>query len=407
MMVTKEKPMSKTSEPPYLATLAAVRSQAQRVLRIAEEGQLSCFNYDDTAIPNVVQYVQRTILTRSPNLDIPNHSRLNHFKVGNFNRIDLLKLPSSKIEQAKTLFECVFLSVLLDAGAGNVWRYRELSTNEIYTRSEGLGLASFYGFTEGHFSDKQSGYVTQASVEKLDLPTFESIFQITTNNPLIGVEERLKLIHRLAGILNNKAEIFGPEKRLGNFMSWVLSDCHDNTLSAETIFNKLMFAFSDLWEYGAILNDRRLGDVWHYSKIEQDYEASLIPFHKLTQWLCYSVIDMLESLNYVVTDQDKLTGLAEYRNGGLFIDAGVLTPKKQNDTLVAHSVNSDFIIEWRAMTIALLDIVAAEIRSNLQQNLSLSKILEGGTWWAGRNIAQEKRKSNEPPIKIRANGITF
>ena len=55
--------------------------------------------------------------------------------------------------------------------------------------------------------------------------------------------------------------------------------------------------------------------------------AGLVPFHKLSQWLAYSLIEPLEDAGIEVTDLDRLTALAEYRNGGLLIDLGVLVPK--------------------------------------------------------------------------------
>ena len=53
--------------------------------------------------------------------------------------------------------------------------------------------------------------------------------------------------------------------------------------------------------------------------------TGLVPLHKLSQWLAYSLIEPLQWAGIEVTDIDGLTGLAEYRNGGLFIDTGVLT----------------------------------------------------------------------------------
>ena len=57
----------------------------------------------------------------------------------------------------------------------------------------------------------------------------------------------------------------------------------------------------------------------------EDATNGLIPFHKLSQWLAYSLIEPLQAAGIAVTDIDGLTGLAEYRNGGLFVDAGVIS----------------------------------------------------------------------------------
>ncbi len=52
-----------------------------------------------------------------------------------------------------------------------------------------------------------------------------------------------------------------------------------------------------------------------------------MPFHKLSQWLAYSLLEPLEAAGLAVTDLDELTGLPEYRNGGLLLDLGVLVPQ--------------------------------------------------------------------------------
>ena len=52
-----------------------------------------------------------------------------------------------------------------------------------------------------------------------------------------------------------------------------------------------------------------------------DATSGLVPLHKLSQWLAYSLIEPLQTSGISVTDIDGLTGLAEYRNGGLFVDS--------------------------------------------------------------------------------------
>ena len=37
----------------------------------------------------------------------------------------------------------------------------------------------------------------------------------------------------------------------------------------------------------------------------------------------------------------------------------------------------------------------------------LAKVLEGGTWQAGREIAREKRADATPPIRIQSDGTLF
>ena len=107
---------------------------------------------------------------------------------------------------------------------------------------------------------------------------------------------------------------------------------------------------------------------------------------------------------------DQLTGLAEYRNGGLFVDGGVLVPKHESVVTEAHGPGSEVIVEWRALTVALLDRLAERVRDQLgldAQRFPLAKVLEGGTWHAGREIARELREDGTPPIRIESDGTVF
>jgi hypothetical protein len=59
-----------------------------------------------------------------------------------------------------------------------------------------------------------------------------------------------------------------------------------------------------------------------------------------------------------------------------------------------HTVDSELVVEWRALTVALLDRLADVVRARLnmdRERLPLARILQGGTWTAGRNIARQWR----------------
>ena len=135
-----------------------------------------------------------------------------------------------------------------------------------------------------------------------------------------------------------------------------------------------------------------------------------MPFHKLSQWLAYSLIEPLEELGIDVIGLDTLTPLAEYRNGGLLIDLGLLSPKHDAVLGQAHPGNSELITEWRALTVTLIERLAGRIRDKLDLSpfdLPLAKILEGGTWSAGRRIARERRSDGSPPLTLLSDGTLF
>ncbi|MGH6916785.1 MAG: DUF1688 family protein, partial [Geminicoccaceae bacterium] len=71
---------------------------------------------------------------------------------------------------------------------------------------------------------------------------------------------------------------------------------------------------------------------------------------------------------------------------------------------------SEVVVEWRALTVALIDELAGGIRKKLGMSvaeLSLPKILEGGTWSAGRKIAAELRPGGGPPLQVISDGTLF
>jgi hypothetical protein len=136
----------------------------------------------------------------------------------------------------------------------------------------------------------------------------------------------------------------------------------------------------------------------------------LVPLHKLSQWLSYSLIEPLEESGIKVTDVDGLTGLAEYRNGGLFVDMGVLALNDPADATREHHVADPLIVAWRALTVALLDRLAPLVRDRLgvdEASFPLARMLEGGSWAAGRRIAAEKRPGGGPPFTIISDGTVF
>ena len=128
--------------------------------------------------------------------------------------------------------------------------------------------------------------------------------------------------------------------------------------------------------------------------------------------LTYSLVEPLRHSGAEVTGLDDLTALAEYRNGGLLVDTGVLVPRRPFDPSVEHPVGSPFVVEWRALTVALIDRLAAEVRSRLGRlDLTLGQVLEGGTWRAGREMAARLRPDGLPGVcrrrRYRADGRTL
>lgn len=395
---------------------ATIRGQAHQLLQLAKEDKLNHFGIHLEKMRDTASFVVEVISEHYPDLNIPYHSRWRHFEAGNRDRIQLLRQkiePLAVEEYGSILFELVIISVFLDAGAGVSWHYQEAETQGYYSRSEGLALASLDLYMKGMLSShsKSPLRVDAQALISLKEHHLKEAFQITTQNSLEGLSGRVALLNRLGTLMLQKPHYFGSDARLGSFYSYMSSLAMNHSLSATTLFKTVLDAFNDVWPVRLSLEGHSLGDVWIHTALKtKQFGSEYIPFHKLSQWLSYSLIEPLEQSGIKVTHLDALTGLPEYRNGGLLIDTGLLTAKNEVLLRIPQDPASEAIIEWRGLTVALLDELAVFIRKQLHQDalsLPLARILQGGTWEAGRKIARQKRHEGLPPIQIISDGTIF
>jgi hypothetical protein len=237
--------------------------------------------------------------------------------------------------------------------------------------------------------------------------------QVSDRNPLVGLEGRVDLLRRLGTLVASRPDVFGRHDtpRPGGLLDRLVMQADNRQLPAPTILCELLQQLGPIWPSRLTLGGIALGDCWNHPALTtNDATSGLMPLHKLSQWLAYSLIEPLQTAGIRVTDIDGLTGLAEYRNGGLFIDAGVLAFRDAEDASREHEIASALVVEWRALTVALLDRVADGIRQRLgldATSLPLAKVLEGGTWAAGRRLARERRADASPPVKVISDGTVF
>ncbi|NJO40897.1 MAG: URC4/urg3 family protein [Cyanobacteria bacterium CRU_2_1] len=401
----------------YLRSTQAIRDRCGRLFELACQGKLEHFSCDLGKLDRVAEYVIQVMQKAYPDLRIPFHSRWRHFEAGGIDRLAQLNqklVHLEALEQARSKFDLAITSVLLDAGAGAAWRYIEPTTGKAFWRSEGLAVASFHLFLQGGFSSDPS-YPLQANADGLQQIT-ESVlsegFQVSEENPLVGVEGRLQLMQRLGQVLHDSPVLFGDRSpRLGHLVDYLLQQANGNPLRAHTVFSAVVRGFSEIWSGRVTIANTNLGDVWMHTALpNHEIGSQLVPLHKLFQWLTYSLLEPLQELGLQITHLNELTGLSEYRNGGLCIDLGLLWAKHEQVIREAHLPRSEVIVEWRALTVVLLDRIAATIRQKLgftEDELPLAKVLEGGTWAAGRAIAAELRPGGVPPIQIISDGTVF
>ena len=398
---------STTDEASDLLTAAAVRDRCGIVFAAAEVGETRHFRLVMARLDEAVRRVVEITRRRYPGLDVPYHSRWRHFSAGGIDRAAQIAPGADPVEAARARIDLTVVSVLLDAGAGSQWRFREAETGQILSRSEGLGVASLRAMQSGLFSadPAQPWRADTAALSQITPEALARAFQHAPDNELAGIEGRAALLRRLGEVCAANPDTFGTAGRPGNLYDhWA---ARRDALTAPEILRTLLRLFGPIWPGRISLGGVPLGDSGRHPSIPGH---GLVPFHKLSQWLTYSLVERLEAAGLPVAEIDCLTGLAEYRNGGLFIDCGVVEPRDPTALRRPHDALSEPVVEWRALTLVLLDRLASRVRGRLgktAEEFPLARVLEGGSWAAGREIARERRPDGAPPLTVISDGTLF
>ena len=396
-----------------LRSAAAVRERCGMVYRWVADGRSPHFTLDESRLSAVAAYVAEVTRADYPDLRIPYHSRWRHFSVGGADRWGELSagFDVDAVEQARIAVDLATVSVLLDAGAGDVWTYSEGERS--FGRSEGLAVASIAMFRAGAFSSdpRTPCRVDHVALAKIDAAMLGRHFQVDAKNPLVGLEGRSALLRRLGLALADRPDLFGrAPARPGNLVDYFLGLDKKSTAAA-AVLAALLDGLSPIWPSGLTLDGVPIGDAGRHPAVRVgDATDHIVPLHKLSQWLTYSLLEPIEIAGLRVERLDELTALAEYRNGGLLVDLGAIRPRVAIDPQVRHEVSSELVVEWRALTVALMDRLVDLVRAELglDQSFAMPHMLQGGTWTAGRKIARELRPPDGPsPIPIAADGTVF
>ncbi|KAI9511379.1 DUF1688-domain-containing protein [Russula earlei] len=424
----------------YLRTLPSIRERCGRVHDLAKQDKLQYFVYHPEKEEDVINFCIR-IIQRDYGDDlstIPPHGRWRHLDAGT-SRIapliahwDALEPPPNREEKTKRLIDLFLVSVLLDAGAGNDWSYHDETSGKSFSRSEGLGVASFNMFREGFFSGdaRQPHQVDAKGLERITVEQTAQAMQVSSGNPMVGLEGRASLLVNLSHALKSNPTFFGVEGRPGNMIDYLESesipDGPTRRVPLAALWYVLVSGLTPIWPTDrTTLGGVPLGDVWPCEALKTNAAIEgdeLVPFHKLTGWITYSLIEPIEKiLGWKFDGLEDMTGLPEYRNGGLLVDLGVISLKplaipascypSASSRIPRLPPSHPAIVEWRAMTVIELDRIADQIRVKLnlsKEQLTLAQVLESATWKGGREIAKEKRpESGGPPIEIISDGTVF
>jgi Protein of unknown function (DUF1688) len=390
-----------------LLRASAVRERSATVFEAVARGDRHHFGLDLDRLGIAADRIAAVTRRRYPDLRVPYHSRWRHFAVGGSDRAALVAAEADASERARASIDLAVVSVLLDAGAGVGWHFREAETGQTWGRSEGLALASLRAMQQGLFSADRSRpwRADAAALARLTSERLAAAFQHGPGNQLPGLASRARLLRRLGEVCAADPQLFGTAGRPGHLYDYWRA--RDGELTAAAILHILLETLGPIWPARVSLGGVPPGDCGRHPAVPGD---GLVPFHKLSQWLAYSLIEPLAAGGVPVGELDALTGLAEYRNGGLFIDCGVIAAR--DPSLLSRPLDalSEPVVEWRALTIVLLDRVASGVRDRLGKQAAefpLACVLEGGSWAAGREIAFERRPDGRAPITVVSDGTLF
>lgn len=397
---------------------AAIRSRCAAVHAYVAAGASEHFSWHPDRLDVAAEEVVATLRERFPRLDVPPHSRWRHFAAGGCDRWGPIAagFGTDRRARARARCELALVSVLLDAGAGAAWRYADAPTRMDLARSEGLAVATLRMYAAGLFSadPRVPLRVDAAALAKLDLPRLAAGFGATGAQRMHGLEGRLQLLRRLGEAAAATSALFPPPARLGQLFDYFEAHANRGSIPASFVLGTVLRLLAPVWPARLRLDGIPLGDCWrHPAAIDAaapEATQGFVPFHKLSQWLTYSLVEPLVEAGIEVGGQDVLTGLPEYRNGGLLLDTGVLVARDPELARRVLAVHEPAVVEWRAATVVALDLLAERVRARLglsAADFTLAKLLEGGTWAAGRRLAAQRRPGGAPPLAIDSDGTVF
>ena len=421
-----------------LRTTAAIRERAHALLARARRDESRWFTIgSDDAMAEATRAVVDFTRERYGSGPMPYHSRWRHLEAGGVDRLskldELLGPQATPRERARVQIDLVLVSVLLDADAGADWHYVESASGQRFTRSEGLGVASFHAFTSGLFSSDPDHplRVDAAGLRGLVTDRLGDAFQVSQSNPLAGLASRATLLRRLGEALNEQPEIFaqdGGKARPGGLFDAAVGPFGPGVpataeVGAHALLSLALSSLSRIWPAANAIDKGHgpdglgsgdpafgVGDCWHHSAVEgPGLTRGWMPFHQLSQWLTCSLLEPFERAGVKVRGVDALTGLPDAHNRGLFLDTGVIVPRDRSCLTRQWKVGDEFIVEWRALTVALLDELAPLVRQALGRSatdMPLACIVRLDSQ-AASQAASQRLRDGEPTLSIESDGMVF
>lgn len=396
------------------------RVRSKELTQLVLKNQSKFFTLDSSKKEEALEFLEKVILSRFQKDKIAKHGRRQHLSSKNrnyFEKVENICQKAGCTFAVENKLELLLLSCFLDAGAGQNWKYNDSYFNCQLVGSEALAAAStdlYLKLISDNLISKKNISLTSDALKNMKFDEFSKSFQHDeSNNALLGAKGRYDSLTQLGSCLELHPSIFvtSHKPELKNIYHFFQSIVEHKSLNLEEVFKTIVFIFHDFFTSDTKINEINLCDSRiHSNLISLPLVGKKIPFFKLIQWMVYSIDDFFNSQGIPTINEEFLSGLAEYRNGGFFMDTNIINLKSKNLSHQSYSIDSELVTEWRALTITLLDEFLEELKIKRGYNhLNMSKLLEGGTWIAGRKLARENRPDSpySPPIKIITDGKFF
>ena len=183
-----------------LLNAQAVRDRAHRMLALGLDDKLPNFRVDLGRLDDAVERVLSVTQKNYPSLDVPFHSRWRHFVEHGDDRhkflIEHFSHFSDPMARARSDFDLAIVSVLLDAGAGPQWRYRDPIIGHEFGAIGRLGPGQHQHVCLWCVFLSNAGPMTifhlscapmQMFLANLETKWLRNGFQVTDQNPLSGL----------------------------------------------------------------------------------------------------------------------------------------------------------------------------------------------------------------------------
>ena len=297
--------------------------------------------------------------------------------------------------------------------------------------TEGLAVATLRAFMAGAFSAHADDPLRAdaKALAMIDPAALRAIFQARPSNPLVGLEGRAALLARLGQVLLADSAQSGLSARpcllyermsgsSTNTDTGTVTDTDTDTstvtasVTASALLQEILRSLGPIWASGSRVLGLPAGDVWQHlwagagtgvgtgSSSQDAATGGAVPFHQSAQTLVVALVEPLQAAGLHVSGIDALTGLPGPANGSLFIDAGVIVPRQASSLTRTWKPGDELVVEWRALTVMLLDELAALLRTRLAKTaaeLPLAPLLQAIT--AGHTGARA--------LKLESDGTLF